>query len=95
MPAVPAAVRCIRPALPSTDGDPADRAVTWMPAGPTWAIGVFTITSLAALLLPSRLHHTPARWIALSVAIGLGAVLVGLAAEFGGYMMLHLLRVSP
>ena len=78
----------------SADGDPADRGVTWMLAAPTWIIGAVTIASLAALLLPARLHHRPARWIALSLTIGIGVILAGLVAEFGGYMVLDLLGVS-
>jgi len=77
----------------SADGDPADRGVTWMLAAALWVIGAVTIASLAALLLPARLHHRPARWIAL-LTIGIGVILAGLVAEFGGYMVLDLLGVS-
>lgn len=76
----------------STDGDPADRMLTWMLAGPTWCIGALTVASVVALALPAPLHHTPARWIALSAAAGVAVVLTGLAAEFGGYVLLGLFR---
>ncbi|SEG94190.1 hypothetical protein SAMN05216223_12971 [Actinacidiphila yanglinensis] len=78
----------------STDGIAADRTLTWMLARPTWVIGAATIASIASLRLPARLHHAPLRWIALSLAIGIAAVLAALTAEFGGYLLLGLLMAS-
>ncbi|BBB02010.1 hypothetical protein RVR_9690 [Actinacidiphila reveromycinica] len=78
----------------STDGDPADRSFTWLLAGPTWCIGAITVASIAALLLPADLHHTPLRWIGLSAAAGAATVLAGLTAEFGGYVLLDLLHAA-
>ena len=74
--------------------DPADRMLMWVLSPATWIIGAVTIGSLAALLLPARMHHTPVRWIALSLAVGVFPVLVYLVGEFGGYVLLDLLGVS-
>ena len=56
--------------------------------GPVWVIATPVLAGVAALVLPARLHHTPARWIALAGAAG--ATGAGLLAEFGGYVLLHL-----
>jgi len=70
-----------------------DRFLHWVLSPTTWISGFFAFGSCAALLLPARLHHTPARWIAASVVHGVLPVAAYLGTVFGPYLLLALLGV--
>lgn len=65
----------------------------WVLSPATWISGFFAFGSCAALLLPARMHHAPARWIVTSSVLGVLPIAAYLGAVFGPYLLLAALGV--